>query len=132
MNAIVKKKKTGRSGIRVRLQKRKAEILKLLFATNPPLRWEATISLQAELDQIDQAQKAKEKHSTSATTFKNIKLIDNTISKDTRTPKAQLSKPAKKCPDDCEGPLDSAFCRYTCKHCTAADPDIEQHRTSNN
>jgi len=110
-----------RSGVVKRLKARRAELLKLLN-NGSILNWNNSVKLHAELENI-KILLSERKNQTTATPTSNYPAIKSLAKANIKLPppqKKEIPKLTKKCPNDCEGPLCSPHCEYTCAASTGA------------
>jgi len=100
-----------RGGLKNKVNKRIAHIKWLLYTKTPPPAWITAQKLQSELDYLKTSLEVK--NPIHATHSANIQVINNVKLTKPPSPK-QLPKRPKLCPKDCEGPLNSPHCEYTC------------------
>jgi len=112
-----------RSGVVKRLKARKAHLLKLLNS-GKAIKWNDSVKIHAEVEYLKNLLSVR-KNQTTATDTSTYPVIPNIAkNKNTLPPpeKVAIPKLKKTCPDDCEGPLYSPFCEYTCVASTGAPP----------
>jgi len=110
-----------RSGVVKRLKSRRAELLKLLNSGSK-LNWNDSVKLHAELENIKTliSERQNQATATNTHTYPAIKSLAKTNVKLPPPQKKEIPKFTKKCPNDCEGPLCSPHCEYTCAASTGA------------
>jgi len=110
-----------RSGVVKRLKARKAQLLKLLNS-GEAIKCNDSVKIHAEVEYLKNLLSVRKNQTTATDTSTYPVILNIAKNKNTLPPpeKVAIPKLKKMCPDDCEGPLYSPFCEYTCVASTDA------------